>query len=174
MLVAGQDDDIVEPAHPRQQAAARHLIAGPAVEIEQFAPARLGLPAAVERHHHHLLGDDVPARVAAGEVARQPGFLLGAEHRARWGRVTPGQAGLIAVAARLVGAELAGVEEVERGEIAVAGAAIELEMAAPCGNCAPAHRHMLVPGLEGGGAAQAEDLGRRVIVVVDVAGPIVA
>ena len=37
MLVAGQHDDVVEPAHARQQAAARHVIGGPGVEVEDFS-----------------------------------------------------------------------------------------------------------------------------------------
>ena len=151
---------------------ALHLIARPTVQVEQFAPAHPRSPAAVERHHHHLLGDDVPARVAALEVARQPGFLLGADHvRVGRGHVRAGDP--IAVAARLVGAELAGVEEVERGEIAEAGAAIQLDAPSRWA-IAPAHRHMLVPGLERGCRRKRKTSAAASVVIVDVSRPIVA
>ena len=39
VLVAGQNDDVVEPAHPRQQAAALRLVADPAVRVEQVPGA---------------------------------------------------------------------------------------------------------------------------------------
>ena len=127
MLVAGQDDDIAEPAHPREQPLARHLIAGPAVHVEDRR-GLVGAGAAVERHHHDLLGEAIPARLPPAEIAGQPRLLLGAEDLGGLG-ADFGTGRLEAVLAGLVGAELAGVEEIQLGEIAVAGAAIEAEIA---------------------------------------------
>ena len=78
---------------------------------------------------------------------------------------------LEAVAARLVAAILAGVEQVDLGEVAVAHRPVRGQRAEARHRRAT-HRHMLVPGLQRHRAAGAEQLRRRA-VRVEILDPIV-
>ena len=63
VLVAGQHDDIVQPGHPREQPPARRFVGDPGVHVEHAAAV---VPiVAIDRHHHDLLGEAVPARRVA-------------------------------------------------------------------------------------------------------------
>ncbi len=148
-----------------EQAVARRAITGPAVGVDDDVRTRI----AVQVHHHHLLGQDVPGGLRGGQAVDQPLLLLGAHHLGL-GAIEGGADHLL-VAARLVGAELAGVQQVQLQQPAPGGAAIDLDRGPDRERRGP-QRHVLVIGLGGGLAAQVEDLGIGA-VLVEVADPVV-
>src|SRR3546814_1967216 len=79
MLVAGEDDIVLQPRHARQDALARRLIARPAVEIDDLLRL-VGFPPPVERHHRDLLRKGVPCGAALRQIATEPFFLRLAAH----------------------------------------------------------------------------------------------
>ena len=168
MLVAGQDDDVADlaVADRLQQPGPRDAVAGPGVGIDVAAAARL----AVQIHHHDLLSDHVPRRLRAGQALVQPLLLRLADHLGL-GRVDLGARGRVLVATRLVGAELAGVQQVQVQQLTIGGAAIDLDRR-PGREARSAQRHGLVIGLSGGLAAQVEELRIRA-VLIGVADPVV-
>src|SRR5690606_15677018 len=80
-------------------------------------------------------------------------------------------AGAGTVAAGLVRAVLAGVEGVKSHEVAELQVPVELQVPRRRELRTP-ERHRVIVRLEGGGAAQEEDLWRR-IVLIDLRGPVV-
>ena len=96
-----------------------------------------------------MLREDIPTRRRSTEAVEQPAFLRDARERCR--RIHDAIArGLDAVAAGLVGAVLAGIEDKELGQAAVRHPAIELHQRAER-QARAAQRHVFVIGLIGGG-----------------------
>ena len=125
---------------------------GPAVP--GVVPEAAAVGVVLQLAHHHSLGDHVPAGARALEVVQQPLLLRGARHGGV--RVEAGVAGrLLAVAAGIVRAVLARVEDVEVGDVPVAEAPVEPHLALPRLR-AERHRHVLEVRLVAGRPALQE------------------
>ena len=149
MDVAGEHDGVLDffVGEMAEEAAAFEFVAGPLVH----GVGDGGAGGFVDAGDHDLLGEDVPRGGGAFEAGEEPVALAVAHHGAL-GVEEDGARGLEAVALRLGGAVLAGVEDVELREAAVGEGAIQEHVGA-VGLGAAAERHVLEVGLVGGGAA---------------------
>ena len=168
--VAGEHHDPRRLGRLQQQPLAGGGISVPLVEVEHRPVG--------QRHvaEHRLLGDHRPRRRRRGELLTEPLLLSRAEHGAR--RIGCLRAGRIDgkddVAARLIRAELAPVEEDHVGERPPSDRPIG-DRVGGAGGTRDAHGHVLPPGLIGREAASHELLRRvgvfgrrRGVVVLDL------
>jgi competence protein ComEC len=162
--VAGQDHRVRGPprAEELHDRVGVGLVGRPLVHRELLGRAG----GDVERRHHHLLGEHMPAGGGGVEAREQPVALLPAQD----GRVGIPRAvaqGAEPVAAGLRRPVLARVEHREVDQLAVGQAAIERHVRAARPADGP-QRHVLEVGLVGGGAPPDERLARLAVVRVIV------
>src|SRR5688500_8611823 len=129
MDVAAEDDRVPDlpVGDEAEELFARRGVAVPAVGPEADLARRVLL---LQLGHHHLLRQDVPARLAPREAAAEPALLLRAQHRplGREALAAVGDdvaAAGLALAAGLVAAILPPVEDLRLGEVAEDEAAVE-------------------------------------------------
>ena len=136
-----------------QQPAAADLVPRPLVH----AVASVFPLTAVERRHHHLLGQDIPCGPRLHQARHQPALLAGAEH----GGLRVEDLALhrfLMVAVGLIGAVLPRVEEMKVGDITKPAGAVETHLWA-VRERTPPQRHELIVGLVGIHAAGQKRLG---------------
>ena len=145
------------------QALAGLRVTTPRIAIERPGAAVVRV---LERHQHHLLGQQVPARRMAQALA-QPVLLGLAQHllRAVALRRPAGAAALQqARVAGLAAAVLAGIEHMHAQQVAKIHPAVHLQ-AIGARELGPAYRHVFIPGLHCGLAAQQEHLAGHAVLV---------
>ena len=143
----------------QQQALTGRRIAVPLVEVEHRPVGQRDVA------EDGLLGDHRPRRRRRGELVAEPLLLHGTEHRSGGiGRLRAGRVDRQHdVAARLVGAELASVEEHHVGERPPRDGAVD-DRVVGAGGTGDADRHVLPPCLVGGEAPSHELIGGRGIL----------